>query len=75
MTNYYDIVLGLIPVALLGLTALLTTAGLGLTTAVPLAASVSVALIGHAMFVNGPVDSTETPQQSSRSQVAPVNAD
>jgi hypothetical protein len=75
MTDYYDHVLGLIPVALIGLTALLTTAGLGLTAAVPVAASVSVALIGHAMFVNGPVDSTDKAQQSSRSQVGPVNAD
>jgi Flp pilus assembly pilin Flp len=75
MTDYYDLILGLIPLALLGLTALLTTAGLGLTTAVPLAASVSVALIGHAMFVNGPVDGADENAQASRSQVGPVNAD
>lgn len=71
MTGYYDLVLGLIPVALLGLTAALTSAGLGLTTAVPIAASVPVGLIGHAMFVNGPVD--DAPERTS--QVAPVNAD
>jgi len=52
--NYYDLILGLIPLALLGLTALLTAAGLGLTAAVPLAGTVSVGMIGHAMFVRTP---------------------
>ncbi|NHN49709.1 hypothetical protein G9464_19245 [Halostella sp. JP-L12] len=74
MTGYYDVVLGLIPVALLGLTAALTTAGLGLTTAVPIAASVPVALMGHAMFVNAPVDDADTAREQT-AQVAPVNAD
>lgn len=72
MTGYYDIVLGLIPVALLGITAALTVVGLSLTTAVPLAATVSVGLIGHAMFVNAPVDPTEDVQSSPPRQ---INAD
>jgi hypothetical protein len=74
MTGYYDLVLGLIPVALLGLTAALTAAGLGLTTAVPVAASVPVALIGHAMFVNAPADEADASREHT-TQVAPVNAD
>lgn len=56
--NYYDLVLGMIPLALLGLTALLVTVGLELTTAVPLAGGVSAAMIGHAMFVRAPTDPT-----------------
>jgi len=72
MTAYYDLVLGLIPVALFGITGALTVAGLGLTTAVPLAASVSVALIGHAMFVNAPTDDGAS---ANSTNVAPVNAD
>ncbi|MFB6172799.1 MAG: hypothetical protein ABEJ23_09715 [Haloarculaceae archaeon] len=56
MTGYYDLVLGLIPLALASITAALTFVGLGLTTAVPLAALVSAGLIGHAMFVRAPVD-------------------
>jgi len=52
--NYYDLILGLIPLALFGLTGLLTTVGLELTTAVPLAGTVSVGMIGHAMFVRTP---------------------
>lgn len=61
MTGYYDIVLGVIPTALIGITALLTVFGLDLTTAVPLGASVSVGVIGHAMFVNAPVDGNAAP--------------
>lgn len=56
MTGYYDVVLGLIPVSLLGIAGALTLFGVGTTTAVSLAATVPVALIGHAMFVNAPVD-------------------
>lgn len=56
MTGYYDAILGLIPLALLGITGVLTLAGLELTTAVPVGATVSVGLIGHAMFVRAPVD-------------------
>jgi hypothetical protein len=60
--NYYDLILGLIPLALLGLTAFLTVAGLQLTTAVPLAGGFSAGLIGHAMFVRTPTDApAETP--------------
>lgn len=58
MTGYYDIVLGLIPLALAGIAGALVVAGFSLTTAVPLASMVSVALIGHAMFIRAPVDST-----------------
>jgi hypothetical protein len=60
--NYYDLILGLIPLALLGLTGVLTLGGLTLTTAVPIAASASVGLIGHALFIRAPVDhSVPTP--------------
>lgn len=60
MTGYYDIVLGLIPLALLGITGTLTVAGFSITSAVPVAATVAVGLIGHAMFVNGPVEQAES---------------
>lgn len=54
MAQYYDLILGLIPLALGGITALLAAVGVSLTLAVPLAAAVSVALIGHGMFVRAP---------------------
>jgi len=56
MTGYYDIVLGLIPLAMAGITGTLLAAGFALTTAIPMASVVAVGLIGHAMFVRAPVD-------------------
>lgn len=69
MTGYYDIVLGLIPLALVGITGSLLGLGLELTTAVPVSAMAAVALIGHAMFVRTPVSpaANET-SRSSRTE-------
>lgn len=58
MTGYYDIILGLIPLAMAGITGSLMAAGFALTTAIPLASVVAVGLIGHAMFIRAPVDPT-----------------
>lgn len=82
MTGYYDYVLGLIPLALFGLTGTLSVAGLGVTQAVPIAATVAAGIVGHALFVNGPasdvaaraVDSTVEPR-SRTNPSAPVDAD
>lgn len=68
MTSYYDLILGLIPLALFGIAGTLMLLGLQLTLAVPVAASVSVGLIGHALFVNEPTDAPGTgtvPTQAS----------
>lgn len=75
MTGYYDYVLGLIPVAMLGITALLTFVGFSLSLAVPVGASVSALVIGHALFVNGPVAPAPEPATTAQTQQAPVNAD
>lgn len=78
MAGYYDIVLGLIPVALLGITAALTVVGLSITTAVPIGAVVAIGLIGHAMFVNAPIDGRHAPaddRDEVQSRHGPVNAD
>lgn len=56
MAGYYDIVLGLIPLALVGITGTLSAAGLALSLAIPVAGVVAVALIGHAMFVRTPAN-------------------
>jgi ABC-type uncharacterized transport system permease subunit len=56
MTQYYDLVLGLIPVAFGAIAAVLFALGFAVTTAVPAASVVAIGLVGHAMFVNGPVD-------------------
>ena len=58
MAGYYDVVLGLIPLSLVGLTALLSTTGLPLSVAAALASTVAVGLMCHAMFVNAPAVGT-----------------
>ncbi|MDT3434576.1 hypothetical protein [Haloarcula sp. 1CSR25-25] len=67
MTGYYDIILGLIPLAMAGITAILYVGGFALTTAIPMASVVTVGLIGHAMFVRAPVDPVpnESPTQQT----------
>lgn len=68
MTGYYDAILGLIPLAILGGYATLSLTGLESSTAISVGALIAVALIGHAMFVNGPVDE---PTRSSDAQRSP----
>ncbi|WP_128477973.1 hypothetical protein [Halorussus pelagicus] len=67
MTGYYDFILGLIPLSLIGVTATLSVLGFSLTSAVPLAASIPVALIGHALFVNSPVEDTQSSPETVES--------
>ena len=58
MTGYYDLILGLIPVSLLGLSATLFVAGLSLTTAVTAGGLLAVVFVAHGLFVNDPVVSS-----------------
>ena len=74
MTEYHDYVLGLIPAALLGITALLALAGLSVQMAVPVGGGAAALLIAHAMFVRGPVTATG-PAATETTTVAPPNAD
>jgi len=55
MIGYYDIVLGAVPVTLLGVAGALYGAGVDLFVAVPLAAGLAALVIGHGLFVNAPV--------------------
>jgi len=72
MTEYYDLVLGLIPLALLGVGGGLHVAGIGLTTALTIGGLFAVGLVGHALFVNGPVslDETTTPAGTAHNSAA-----
>lgn len=70
MTGYYDIVLGLIPLSLAGLTAILLAAGMSLSLSVPLASVASLGLMGHAMFVNGPVTAQNSGQAAPEAPAA-----
>lgn len=70
MTGYYDVILGLIPLSLVGVTAALSAVGFSVTAAVPVAATVPVALIGHALFVNGPVEDSQSSPDAVDSSAA-----
>ena len=58
MAEYYDIILGLIPVSLAGLTALFVAADMSVLLSISLASVATLGLMGHAMFVNAPGRST-----------------
>lgn len=78
MPDYYDYVLAFVPVALVGITAVLGAAGVGLLVAIPVGAAAAGLAVGHALFVNGPVagpaDEPPIPPSSSPDR-SPVNAD
>jgi hypothetical protein len=67
MTGYYDYVLGLIPAALIGVTALFTLIGLSSTAALPAGAVAAATVMAHAMFVRAPVGEADAPADASRS--------
>ncbi|WP_311172781.1 hypothetical protein [Halobellus ordinarius] len=69
MPGYYDYVLGLIPITLFGLSSALVLAGLSLTAALPVAATVAAGIIAHAMFVRAPV--ATTPDRRERDEIGP----
>lgn len=65
MTGYYDCVLGLIPVALVGVTASLTLVGLSVMSALPFGAVAAGTVMAHAMFVRSPVAGDAPAQRSA----------
>ncbi|WP_251328352.1 hypothetical protein [Haloplanus pelagicus] len=75
MPNYYDYVLGLVPVALVGITGALRAAGVDPMAAIPVGAAVAALVVGHALFVNGPVVADGTRSGRSAADHGPVNAD
>lgn len=75
MTEYYDLVLGLIPLALVGVAGALHLTGVTLTTAVSLGGLVAIAVVVHALFVRAPVDDAPAASSSSSSSTGPVTAD
>lgn len=77
MARYYDVVLALIPASLLGVATALIVAGFPMATAVPVGALVASGLIGHALFVNTPLEDTEDHAASAQqpSQSRGINAD
>lgn len=75
MTGYYDIILGLIPLTLVGVTGTLSLAGFAMNAAVPIAALIAVALVGHALFVRSPVHTNNDTQSTTTSSTSsPFNS-
>lgn len=58
MTYYYDLILGLIPLSLLGVGGLLVAAGVPLPVATVVGGAAAISLMGHAMFVRAPTQPT-----------------
>jgi hypothetical protein len=56
--EYYDMMLGLIPVVFGGVAGGFLALGFGLIVAIPFGGLGAIALIGHAMFVNPPADAS-----------------
>ena len=80
MAQYYDVVLALIPLSLLGVPSILSVGGIGLTVAVSLGASIALLCVLHALFVNvpGEMDASRSsiPSSTSGASSAPgINAD
>ncbi len=57
--DYYDLILGTIPASFVAVAGSLSLAGVATTIAIPVAATVAIALIAHAMFVRSPLDERE----------------
>ena len=64
MTGYYDALLVLIPVALVGVSAALAAVGAANTTAVTLGGVVAAGLVAHGLFVNEPSNADAAPESS-----------
>lgn len=62
MIGYYDLILGLVPASLLGVTGGLYGIGVDLAIAVPLAAVAAAAVIAHGLFVDPPVEEQPAPE-------------
>lgn len=67
MFAYYDIVLLLIPLTLLGVGGSLSIVGLPLVISIPIGAALSALLVGHALFVRSPTSATpDAPPELNR---------
>jgi hypothetical protein len=73
MTTYYDYVLGFIPLVLVGFGAGLHAFGIPIEIAVAVGGLLALSLMGHALFVNAPVDRSTGSMQSEQNDSTPVS--
>lgn len=62
MVEYYDYILGLIPLTIVGVTGLLSLAGIATSLAIFVGGGLTLPLVGHALFVRAPA---QRPAQST----------
>lgn len=69
MPTYYDAVLALIPILLVGVSAGLMFSGIETEAAVITGAGLATAVVGHAMFIRAPTDQLVQDADSSSPSV------
>lgn len=72
MTTYYDYVLGFIPLVLVGFGAGLPAFGIPVEIAVAVGGLLALSLMGHALFINAPVDRSTGSTQSEQNESTTV---
>lgn len=78
MAEYYDYILGLIPMTAVGVASVLVLAGIAASVAIPVGVGFTLPLVGHALFVRAPAPEpaqTTAGTTSARQTDGPVNAD
>ncbi|MFB6300424.1 MAG: hypothetical protein ABEH65_09205 [Halobacteriales archaeon] len=81
MTTYYDIVLGIIPLTLVGAVGAGMVAGIATTTAIAAGTLIAIPCLLHALFINPPIDpeiherSTSTTEPTERPSATAELAD
>ena len=73
MMDYYDYILGLIPVTMGGIAALFAAVGFGASMAVPAGALAALPLVAHALFVRAPVAEDPEPTTTTQRQTGHTN--
>jgi len=72
MPGYHDYVLGLIPLALVGVSGALAVGGLTVTTALSAGGVAASLLVAHALFVRGPGEGGESEQDAASNRRPPT---
>lgn len=67
MVNYYDFILGVIPLVLVGFGGGLYVFGLPGQFALAIAGLFALTLMGHALFINAPIDRHDHSRQPDQS--------
>lgn len=74
MVDYYDIILGTIPVALLGIPTTLYATGVNHITAITTGGVIAASIMAHALFINTPTTTrSKTTEHNTRTETVSVS--